>query len=250
MSYTPKRPGLVTFVAVVLIILGSLSLLGGVCGGAATVFMALQPEPAAPPAPGDIMAPMAQQQHFMAKEVPAYTATQFGILFLELLFGAGQLIAGIGLLRLSPAARMLALFLTVTKLLYALAHHAYQLIFILPAASKLQQQMMADMQKMAGPNAPPPPPIDIGGLTQAMGMIGVGCTFAVQLTIAIMILIVLNMQTTKDAFAGISPGGLPEDDDRLRSRLKGYDEDEDTDYKGSRKPPKSSGDTGFTEKPE
>src|ERR1019366_7596602 len=168
MPAKPKRPGQVIFVAVVLIILGCWSLLGGVCGGGFTAFAAMQPDPGGPAQPGDPFA----AQRFLAKEIPGYTATIFVLLFFNMLFGIGELIAGIGLLRMSSAARTLAIVLTVLKLFFSMASNAYNLVYVLPANDKFIREHLIVAQ------GGQPPPFDLGAVPQASAMIGVGCGIA------------------------------------------------------------------------
>jgi hypothetical protein len=200
-----KRPGIVTFVAVVLIILGSLALLFGFCGVIGEIVMALLPEPAGKPRPEDILGNALAGPRFLAKEVPGFVAVQIVGIIAYFAFGATALFAGIGCLRLSPAARKAAIVATLLFLLYAMASQVYGVIYILPAQVELQKQQQA--------NLPPGMP-DMSAVAQIGGAVSLGCGIAFYVTIAALILIGLNTKSAKAAFAGV-PVEMPlaEDDD-------------------------------------
>lgn len=227
-----RTPGMITFVGILLIVVGGWSLLGGLCGGGGLAFAALSPDPGGPQAkamPGDANA----VHRFFAKEVPGYFAVTFLVLGIDMLFGLGQLIAGIGLFKLSPLARILAIGLTLGKLLLSLAGHLFQIIFVLPA-----QKKFFDL------NPPLPPgqqaPFDIQTFTQSLTVVILGITVLIQLAIAFTIVLVL--MTNKSAFTAPAVS-LDEGGEGSRSRYEGYDDDDDR----PRKPPKFPGDTGITD---
>jgi hypothetical protein len=220
-----KRPGIVTFVAVVLIVLGSLALLLGICGVGGQIVIAMIPEPVGKPRPDDLLALMLAAPRFLAKEVPGYMAAQIIHVVAYFGFGLTQLFAGIGCLRLRPAARKAAMATTVLYLAYSFAFQAYTAIFVLPANVELQKQQQANMP----PGAP-----DMSSMAQVSGAMTLGCFIATDITIAVLILIGLNTQSAKAAFAVVPfEPSAEEDDDEARdsndprdrrSKFKGYEE--------------------------
>src|SRR5438067_2350475 len=89
MPQKPKTPGVVIAAAIILIIVGGFSLVGGTCGGIGMVAAAMSPQQAGPARPGDAMAPM----QFFIKEIPTYLAFMMICVILDTLCGIGQLVA-------------------------------------------------------------------------------------------------------------------------------------------------------------
>jgi hypothetical protein len=234
MSAKAKTPGMVIFVGVILIIVGSWSLIGGLCGGGSMAFIALSPEPPGPKAKGQPPDPAAPQR-FIAKEVAGYYAVVFSLMAVDMLFGLGQLFAGIGLLRLSSTARMLAILLTLGKLLVSFGGHAYNLLLVLPAQARFFEANPMPQGQGA--------PFDLGAITQAFTAIILVLVIVIQLIVAATILVVLNRKSTRDAFAAASQPST-EEDERPRSRYEGYDDDDQPPPS-----PRSPGDTGITDRP-
>jgi hypothetical protein len=211
MPRSPKRPGTVTVAAIILIVLGTLSLVCGVCGAGGTAVMALMPEGAAKGGPGQPPDPMAPQR-FIAKEVPAYYPVIFASVGLDMMIGLGQLICGIGLLRMSSLSRLLAILLTLVKLVVSLAGHAFSFLLVFPAQSRFFEQ-----------NPPPAnAPFDAAAFGQAFGMGFVVLTIVVQLVIVAVVVLLLSLKGTRDAFAS---AGSPEPEPEER-RPTGYDDDD------------------------
>jgi hypothetical protein len=215
-----KKPGGLLFVAIVLIILGGLALLSGVVSGGMNAIYAFQEPAPGPIRPGD----GAAIQRFFAKEVPGYTAFLFVGIVLGLVFGGGQLAAGIGLLKLKLWARTLAICLTLVKVLVLFIEVGYSVALVLPAQQKFFEQ------NPIVPAGGPAPPFDVVMFAQVFAYILLAGMVAVQLTLAGLILIFLNTASTKAALTGQPVKSLSADDEekgeeKPHARYEGYDEE-------------------------
>ena len=222
MNHAPKRPGLIIFAAVIMILAGSWNVLGGICGGGAIALLDAMPK--MPHAKGQ-QDPTALQR-FVTKEVPGYYPVIFGMLALNVLLGIVMIAAGIGLLRMSSTARVVAMLLVLISLLISFGGGVYNAVFVLPAQARF-------VQANPGPEFAMTMPIGIGSLI--FGIV-------LQLAIAIAILVPLNTRSSKAAFVAASQPPQ-EEEDRPRSRYEGYDDEDD------RPSSSSSPDTGFTDRP-
>jgi hypothetical protein len=219
----------VIFVAVILFLVGGWSLLGGCCGTGYLAMLATMPEQpggkikGAPPGgdPGEM-------QRFMAKEAPGYYPVIFTLSGIDILFGLGQVIAGIGLLRLSSAARIMTIVLTLGKLFFSFAGHAYNVIFVTPAQAKFFEQNPL----------PPGAPFDLASFTRAATWLVLGIVVVIQLALVMAIVIPLVMSNVRQAFADAA--NPPSLEDGPRRRDTGYDDD----YSG---PTGRQSDTGIQE---
>jgi hypothetical protein len=218
MPETPARPGTVTFVAIVLIILGSISLLSALIGVPWTAYIALSPEPPAPPPnqPPDIAA----IQRFLAKEVPGFYAVTLTFAGLDLLFGLGELLSGIGLLKLKPRARAAAFFVILGKLLLGIGANTYQGLVVLP----VQNSFIAKHVLPAGQQAP----FDISALMGGISLVAVGVVVLLQIAVAVILILVLLTSSAKAAFAGVAAtpplDEEQEKQEQIRSPYEGYEE--------------------------
>lgn len=217
MPRPPQRPGSVLFAAIVLIIVGTLSLLCDLMGGGMIAVLAAIPAPAAKEKvagkaliaePPDPFAEM----RFIAKEAPGYYVFSGVSVGLDLLLGLGQLICGIGLLRMSSSARLMAILLTVVKLLAGFGGHVYNFLYVMPAQARFHEL-----------NPPLPGMPDMASLTQTLGMGMVVIYIVIQLAIALTIVLLLLLPGNRQAFIdAASP--QPEEQER---RPSGYDDDDD-----------------------
>jgi flagellar basal body-associated protein FliL len=237
MPRTPTRPGSITFVAIVLIVLGCLSLLGAIqIVTLAIVALSAEPAPAtrAPGQPPD----QASIHRFLAKEVPGYYPVAFAAESLNVLFGLAQLLCGVGLLKLKPGARIWALWLIIAKLLFAFASNAYQGFVVIPPT---QRFLAENIVQPAGQQAPADLISTITGAILIMVVVG---SVVFQIAVALTLILVLTSATAKKAFSGgaepQSEEGEPKEE-RPRSRYEGYDEDDDL-------PPQAPPETGITDR--
>jgi hypothetical protein len=159
----------------------------------------------------------------IAKEAPGYDAYMIVGILSYLFFGVAGIVLGIGVLKLSPLARKLAMAVTVINVLWFFASQAYSVAFVVPAQTKFQKEQLKMLPNGA----------DAAAAVEATSMIGValvlGCGSGIELTIALLILIGLNTQSAKVAFGTVPPPQPEEsdDDDRPRKKIQGYDDDDD-----------------------
>lgn len=231
MSYSPRRPGPAIAAAVLLIIVGAWGLLGAFCGsGGMLLQQAFQP-PAGPGEERNLLVPVEPQ---VAKEVPSAPAVETTAFVVNLLLSVAMIVAGVGILRMQPHARLLAMVVAVADILVTLAHTAYSVVLILPVENRLLDEEAKNM--------PAEVPFDFFGMIK--GAMWGGAIFNVVFTLAIWItvLLMLNSKSVRAAFADeLEPREPPRRDDS-RSRYDDYDDD---------LPPlrPSSGETGITDRP-
>lgn len=165
----PKRskPAAVTIVAILNIVVALPCMccmgfnavgLAAMGGGAAN-----QPKPAANDPFGQAMAQSNEQINFLAKEAPGYKAEQIGYNVVAVLCSLVLLIASIGLFMGQAWGRMATIAACAVMILIALGNAVYSAAFIVPAATKFQEQKVAQQ-------AGPPPP---KGAFEAGGVIGI-----------------------------------------------------------------------------
>lgn len=209
MSALAKRPGLVTVAAVILFLVGAWSVFGGLCGGGAVAVMAFLPEP---PPNADNKArlddPMASVR-FLAKEVPGYYAIATASLAVGMLIGLVEIGCGFGVLRLSGTARLLAILITLLKLVFSAAGHGYNLIYVLPA-----QQRFHELN----------PHIPGGEVAAIASYAGLAVGIFLQLAVVITILALLFAPSVRQAFAEAAKPADPTDEE-LPRRRDAYEED-------------------------
>ena len=241
MPATPKRPGTILGAAILLLIFGVYSLLGGICGG---IFV-LNPEAVTealsnllPKAPGpqgkeqDVFAPQRQ----VAKEAPAYTPVMVASSGVTSLLGLLAVIAGIGALRMKPSARSLGIFVALTEILATLIQSGYNIAFVIPITARVT----AEQNQERPPGMP-----DMSGFTN--GALYGGAIFGILFTIVIwgIVLMLLRSKSATDAFAGKFPEDPPTSGETEPSRYEGYEDDD----RARPAPPKLPGDTGITDRP-
>lgn len=225
MSQTPRCPASVITAAVLLFVYGGLLLMCSICGAAETALLVAGGNQ--PGNPNDLLA----QERELARRIPSYTAVEGGLHLLNLLLGVTMILAGLGALYLKPIARRAGNAAVGVDLLLSLVHTAYAAIVVMPVNDQLLQEEAQNM------------PFNVVDIAQAAtwGTLA----FAAILTLAfnVSILLFLNTQKSRDAFAGkFEP-------DPFQERLAKFDElAEDDDEYGRRRrsPPGEPGDTGFT----
>jgi hypothetical protein len=221
MARTVKRPGTVTWAAVVLFIIGGWSLIMVPCAGVGMAVIAALPEKplvngkAAPDDPG---API----RFISREVPGYEIVTFASLGVSFLFGIIEIACGIGVLRLSSGARMLALLVACTRMLFSIAGNLYQALMVMPVQQRFYDQN---------------PHIPGGSIASGLGYVGLGIGFLIQLIIFFAIVGLLMSSSARNAFAAAA--NPPAEDDEPPRRDEGYDDDYN--------PPAGSRETGIRE---
>jgi hypothetical protein len=206
MAFRPRRPGVVTTAAVILFIVGGWSLLGACCTGASLGLMFALP---APPQIDDKARPEdpLASTRFLLKELPSYPYVQGGVLAINCLFGIGQIIGGIGLLKLRPFAPIFATSVSIGKLLFAFVGHAYAIMVVMP----VQERFFVENPHIPGGNI-----VGMFGLFTIAGVAGV------QIIIGLTIIALIYAPTAREAFAAAA-SPPPEGEEWQRRR----DEDDD-----------------------
>jgi hypothetical protein len=129
-----RRPTAVTVVAVLSLVLGGLGLVCSLCGTAGAAFFVIGYNNAPPPKPGE---PDGMALFKIAdEEMPNYKYVAGASLVFGIVMAAVLIVAGIGLLRMSPFARTLTIFFAVVWLLYTFASLAYQFAVVRPGAQE------------------------------------------------------------------------------------------------------------------
>jgi len=221
-----KTPGSIFSAAIIMFVYGGLLLFCGVCGSASSL---LQDEKTK------------AMQAEMEKAAPALTVVSIASNASYLLIGVLFIVAGLGVLRLNKASRILAYVCCAVILLMTISSSIYTAIFVFPVQQRL---IMEEMQKNN-----PPMPFDMNKLMTASMAFGLLVAIGVPLLFCVPILILLNVKTARDAFAGVSPE--PDEEDPYAIRRKPRREEDDDGYSDeyeSGKPPRSPGDTGITDK--
>jgi hypothetical protein len=157
-----ERPASVLVLAILQIVFGSLCFMLTTCGG--VVQFAGGNKMFKPPpgqgAPKDD--PEEKLEKLMEQKVPAYKAVQVAQLGLGILLSVALLVSGIGLLKLRPWARTLALVYAVVSILETIGSIIYESLFTMPILKEFvagerarpgltpDEKMGYDMMEMIG----------------------------------------------------------------------------------------------------
>jgi hypothetical protein len=220
-----KRPGTLTFVAVVMFAFSAIYMFSSVTSGFWAIIVATSPPldgGAAKVEPGDVAATM----RFVADQLPGYVAIALAIASLDLFFAVALLICGINILRLTPWARSGTILLIMIRLLYILGYDVFKAVMLLPIELDLAKRHVAEMPQAGQAQAEME-------LVLTIMNVAVYAVFGVQILVEVFasLLIVLLLSTTraKDAFAGVEmepERTLSEERQQAPSKYAGY-EDED-----------------------
>ena len=223
MPGTPMRPGTISFVAILLVILGCLSLLCGLTNVPTLIFIAVTPDPQ--PVPGQPPDGMALQR-MAAKENATYYPAMGGFLLADLLCGIGQIVCGFGLLKMNPSRRVPAILVTLAKVLLVFGSTVYQAFVLGSVMPRFLEQAMV---MPAGPQGQPQPmPIDLNLVTQVLLVLWVSATVIVELAIFLTITLILTSSKTKAAFTAASAPQPTEDvqaEERPQPHFEGYEDE-------------------------
>jgi hypothetical protein len=223
MPDAPKRPGSLTFVAIVLFTFGFVYLLNSAATGFYAGIVVLDPQehdPNAKIAAGDVSGTL----RFIAGEIPGWVAISLVISVLDILFAIGQIMCGINVMRLKPSARKATILLIVTRLLYILAYDGFAAVVVLPIELRLSERQMADIVPAGGGQA---------DLSMVMGLMKIaiygvfGLKVLLEIFAAGLLLLLLSTSRAKNAFAGIPD--VPEtsiQEERQRTQYAGYEDDD------------------------
>jgi hypothetical protein len=144
------RPTSVLVIAILQLVFGGLGMASSLCGLAVPMVMkALVPPP--PPGPGGVQ-PITQETmaEFFEQHVPGYQASQY--LGTVMAFGlCGLMLAsGMGLLRMRPWGRTLAIVFAILAILYLVFYFTYSLLYLTPAMTEFFRQALAQGQMGPG----------------------------------------------------------------------------------------------------
>lgn len=219
MSEKHKRPGTITFVAIVLFVFGIGAVISSAGNGVYAAFMLMDPQEFDPNAKLNSMDTM-DNIRFLAHEIPGFAPTVITVAVLDVLFAVAQLGCAVGLLRLRPAARTTTMALILIRLVYSVAYDCYSAFVFLPAQFRLYELHPPEIAQGGAPE------ISIPGILK-FAVIGVfSCGLFMQFFVATLIVLLLRTEKAKAAFAGTWE---PAPDDRLnapRTVYTGYEDEE------------------------
>jgi hypothetical protein len=210
MSETPKRPGVVLAAAIILFIFGGLSLLG--------IFGAIIPY--VTPARGAAPQRIGNQPAFvdptpkLVQEEPALMGVITAFSVFGALLGAVKIWAGIGILQLRPSARVLGIIVSAITILLSIVQSTHSALFFVPAYLRLFRQEN------------PPEIGNFTGLVEAIFWIATGLGIVVSIALWLTVILLLNCQRSRNAFAGITDEPLEERKRESHSRYEDYEEDD------------------------
>jgi hypothetical protein len=224
----PRRPALVTAVAVVNFIYGGLGVLCLTCVGAMIGLLAVVLENPPPPQPGQPdQAAMLKEFGEVMQAIPGFVPINVAYFVVEFLLLLGLIAAGFGLLRMKRWARTFCLVYAAYTLLVTVGLMAYFYAVVHPALPRAIAEVRERKQAKAAPGAAPPAPNQmLDSLGNSMGGSVLDVAFAIGL------LVVLNLPDVRRAFREASAGGPGEEappalppegsDERFRSAEDRY----------------------------
>jgi hypothetical protein len=187
-----RRPTVVTVMAILNIVFGSLGLLCNLCGAAQLVMNIASANRVGPGGGPD---PSAQLWKAMTEEIPAYVPVQIGNLLVSLLLSAVLLASGIGLLKMQKWARVAAISYAVFDILLRIGALAYHFAFVSPVMSRALNRVMQGQFRQA--NTPTP---DMGFLWNLINVLTVGIV-AIFIIYDAVLLITMLLPAVGRAFA-------------------------------------------------
>ncbi len=139
-----KPPTSIKLVAVLQILFGALGLIGAVTN-LVSLAAGLQPGAFSTPSPSDPMA-QAQKDFYdglarLQKNLPGGLAALYGQVGIEVLLSSLMLASGIGLLKLRPWARTLAIVYALASLLVKVVLPIYGVLYLIPAMNSLADEL-------------------------------------------------------------------------------------------------------------
>jgi hypothetical protein len=195
-----RRPAVVLVVAILNMFFGGMNLLGTLCAVPVLVLLVNLPMPTPP---GNIWMGMYDS---LEKRIPYLPAIMVGALLFGLAMNIALLASGIGLWKMRPWARRLAIAYAVVALLNVVVGLVVNLVWLNPVMADWQEDFVA---KQTNPNAPPPPIIFGPKMQTAMSVFGTafGSIYPTAL------LIILFLPRVRTAFAAVgSPPVLEEEE--------------------------------------
>lgn len=186
-----RRPGGVTAVAIIAIIIGSIGIL--CCGGSALIgqFINVGNQPPAMQA---------------LKNDKVLTAINLATGLAYILIGVLALVGGIAALGMKRSAPGMLNAYSILSIVVFVGVAIAQLTYAMPKTKPLIEQAMREQQAAAGPGAPKIDMSGIMGASQVLGLVIVGVFLVI---FPIIVLAVMNSASTKAAFAAAAQGGYP-----------------------------------------
>jgi hypothetical protein len=128
-------------IAIFHLIFGGLALLGMICGGvliaASVSMMANMPKPAGQPAPPDPF----EEYKYLNDHLPGYYAYLGGTGVIAVVASIVLVVAGIGLLKMRPWARVASIVYGVAEIVIGLGSLVYNLVFVAPLSVDYQAEV-------------------------------------------------------------------------------------------------------------
>ena len=168
----------------------------------------------------------------MEKEVPGSGAVEVAAMVIGIALSLSMIVVGIGLYRLSPAARYAAFGVAALEIVITLVHSGYVAILVVPVQERL---LAAEAQNM------PPMGFDFAGVMSTSMWVGLAMSVGACLAFCLPVIWFLSTPAARAAFERGYLEPLPSE---RRPRYDGYDEDEDD----HDPPPPRGPETGFTDR--
>jgi hypothetical protein len=214
-----KRPTVVTVMAILNIVFGSLGLLCYLCAGAGFLILFAAINQAGPQDRG--VQALKELWAEVSREVPWMGAYFVGSMIFSLLMAILLLVSGIGLLNMKSWARALAIFYSLITIITQIVVLWLQLAYINPLMLRVNQNLMARNPAFQPGNDPFGGGLMSNNLWSVIGAV-IGMTYAVVL------LIMMLLPSVSAAFSG----GRPPDEYDLE---RGAEDDEDFDRERRRR---------------
>lgn len=157
----PQRPGLVTFVAIVNIIIGAF----GVMGVVGSVFSLLLLAGNSTKLSGGQPNPGLEMHNYLVNEVPGYNTWVAVNTVILVGATAAALSSGIGLLKLAPWSRNVTIGYAVYLILHQIVALVFNLVWIMPAVGRWQEEFIRQNPRL------PPMISKIMSLSLYLGMV-------------------------------------------------------------------------------
>lgn len=225
----PKRPGIVLAAAILLFVFGGFGLFG-LCAVFTPFLQDMIPQPPQIQGQPRFEDPMKK----IAQEVPSFNIVHGAVGFTMFALSILQIWAGFGLLKLRPAARIMAIATSFAIIVLMIGQTIYDAIFFIPVYTRLLDVQVQNLGPM---------PFDIVGFTKGFMWVSLSIGLVFGIGIRLTIILMVNTKSARNAFAGISDAPADEPEPEPRRRYDGYDDDDEAYPRSS---PQSPGDTGIT----
>jgi hypothetical protein len=137
-----NRPTSVTVIAILQFVFGGLGLLMGICGGGYQFAGGNKMFATAPQAAQNQQI-QTQMEDFLKEKVPSAKPVQYATMALDLILCLIMIASGVGLLKLQPWGRMLAIVYAIFSILLKLFGAIYGFLFSIPAVTEFLEKTPA-----------------------------------------------------------------------------------------------------------